>query len=75
MDKQYDYKLLRGEIIKKYGTLGQFAKDVLKITPTYFSSILNNRTYFSQEQIATMIEVLHISNNEIGKYFFTQKVE
>lgn len=70
----YNYLNLRGEIVKRYETLGKFAVEVLNITPTQFSNLLNNRQNFSYEQIQKMIDALHIRSEDVGKYFFNRKV-
>ena len=70
----YSYNELRGEIIKKYGNLADFAKKVLGITPTQFSKLLNNKSNFDAEKIEKCITALNIKRDEVGKYFFTLKV-
>ena len=68
----YNYQKLKGKIIENYETLGNFAKNGLKITPTQFSRILNGQCNFTQRQICLCIELLNINNDEIGSYFFTK---
>lgn len=70
---EYDYSLLKGRIVYKYTTLGNFALNVLKITPTAFSRILKNKNRFSQDAIILMVEKLEISLDDIPSYFFTIK--
>jgi len=69
--RQYDYQLLKGEIVKKYSTMRNFANDVLNITPTAFSRILKNKARFSQDSISLIVESLDLNPELIGIYFFT----
>lgn len=70
---EYDYSLLKGRIVYKYGTLGEFAHDVLKITPTAFSRILQNQSKFSQDSIILIVQKLEIAVEDIPAYFFNVK--
>ncbi len=71
---KYDYSELRGEILKKYRSIDQFGKEVLKLSTTATSNKFRGYNNFSLSQIQTMIEALHIKPEEIGKYFFTERV-
>lgn len=65
----YDYSLLRGRIKKKFGTDKEFSQ-ALGIDPTSLSNKLNNKSYFSQEEIEKSCTLLEIDKNEINGYFF-----
>lgn len=69
----YDYSLLKGKIISKYGNLGNFAEKVLNINRNSFSRILNNKTRFSQDMIIVIVSDLGIPTKEIPEYFFELK--
>lgn len=71
--KQYDYRKLRGRIKEICGTQVAFAKKVGRSNP-YISNVLNGQAYFSQNDIEVSSKVLGITSEEIGTYFFTQKV-
>ena len=74
MKYKYDYQNLKGEIIKKYGSLTNFASKGLNISKISFSNILNSKTQFSQEKIVKTCELLDINPKDIGYYFFNKKV-
>lgn len=71
--KMYDYSKLSGRIREKCGTQETFARRI-KRSHAYVSNTLNNKAFFSQNDIANSVEVLEIPAAEIGAYFFTQKV-
>ena len=75
MLKEYDYQLLRGEILKKYPSLKKFSNDVLGITQTQFSRILNNKTSFKIIYIEKIVDELDIDPKLIGSYFFNVKLQ
>ncbi len=66
----YEYKALRGRIIEKYGTQGNFA-DTLGITKTAMSNKMNCKTGFSQKDVERWCELLEIEPGQIEHYFFT----
>lgn len=71
--RRYDYSKLRGRIREKIGTEGEFARRIGR-TQNYVSKVFKNGTYLSQEDIASGAEILDISVDEIGEYFFTPEV-
>lgn len=71
---EYDYKELRGRIIAKFGKIETFA-NVLDVSYAWVSKKLNGKSLFSQKDIETWRSLLGIGVNEIGFYFFTQKVQ
>ena len=70
----YNYNKLRGIIREKFGTEGKFAKKINRDCST-FSKKINNKGEFTSDEIFRMAELLDIPNDEIGTYFFSQKVE
>jgi hypothetical protein len=68
----YDYSKLRGRIIEKYGTIKKYSK---AINMNYYSLIskLNNKHYFTQNEIKIQATLLNIKSEEIGVYFCTLK--
>lgn len=68
----YDYSRLRGRIIEKYETVEKFAHAVGR-TRAAVSRKLNNRTYFTQNEIRLFAEKLEIQPDEIGEFFFVRK--
>lgn len=70
----YDYRKLRGEILKKYKTLGEFGNSVLGLGYVATSNKFRGYNNFSLSQIELMINALDIKPEEIGEYFFTKKV-
>lgn len=73
---EFDFSKLRGRIKEKLNNEAKFAEK-LSISPASLSSKFNNRSDFSASEIsrATDEDVLDISINEIGEYFFTKKLE
>ncbi len=66
-----DFKKLRGRIKEKLGSEARFAK-CIGISAVSLSYTFSGRRYFSAEEIQKACEkdVLDISKEEIGKYFF-----
>lgn len=71
---KFDYSKLKGKIREVCSTQENFAK-ALSRTDTTINNKLNNKTYFTQDEISKAVEVLGIASNEIYDYFFNQKVE
>ena len=65
----YTYSKLKGRIAERYGTRKNFAK-ALNLSETAISLKLNNKTFFSQEDIEKWSGLLGISVEEYGEYFF-----
>lgn len=70
----FDYDKLRGRIIEKFRTQGNFSK-ALGVSERTLSLKLNNKIFFSQDEIAKMSELLNIALDEIQVYFFNKKVQ
>ena len=64
---------LRGRIIEKYDTLRNFAK-ALNVTEATLSLKLSGKFAFTYEDIERIRELLDISVDEIGAYFFTKRL-
>ena len=59
----YQYDKLRGRIVERYGTQGNFASNSV-------SKKLNCKTGFTQEEMNKWAELLDINLNEYPDYFF-----
>lgn len=70
----FNYNKLRGKIIEIFGTQGRFAK-AMGVSERTLSLKLNNKTFFSQDEITTISELLKIESNEIQVYFFEKEVQ
>lgn len=69
---EYDYSKLRGRIIEKFGTIGNFQKH-LSISNVVLSKKMNNRVRLSHDDITQWADLLEIPVDQIGVYFFTRK--
>jgi len=70
----FDYSKLKGKIVEVLGNQSNYAK-ALGLSETSITNKLNNAVYFTQGEIITTVDVLHIELEEISTYFFTKKVE
>ena len=66
---QYDYAKLKGRIIEKCGTQKAFAQ-AENISENSLSAKLGNKREWTQDEIRKGVEILEISPEEIGQYFF-----
>lgn len=71
MDKSFSR--LRGRIIEKFGTIGNFAEKTSK-SRVSVSNKLSGETDISREDICEWAKLLEISDEEISHYFFEDKV-
>ncbi len=69
----FSYDKLKGRIIEKYGSQTCFAES-LGVSTRTLSLKMNNRIYFTQDEIAKAARLLDIDMNDIKSYFFTQNV-
>lgn len=67
------YRVLRGRIVEKFGSLGSFAKAV-GITRAMLSLKLNGHSQFTQQQISDYAKLLDIPVKDIGRFFFDSKL-
>lgn len=72
MDVIFDYSKLRGRIVEKFGTMAAFAEAV-DISEVALSRKLNNKTAISRADISKWSDVLDVSLDEIGAFYFAQK--
>ncbi len=70
---KFNYSKLKGRIVEKYGTQGEFAK-VNNMSDRSMSLKLNNGIGLSQKEIIDWCAKLEIDVSEIPIYFFTCKV-
>jgi DNA-binding XRE family transcriptional regulator len=70
----FNYNKLRGKIIEKFGTQGRFAK-VLGVSERTLSLKLNNKIFFTQDEISKSSELLSIDSDKIQVYFFEKEVQ
>ncbi len=69
----FDFKKLRGKMIEKYGTQADFAK-AYGVSNTTLSCKMQNKRPFTTRDILKMVKMLDIPKEEVGVYFFTEKV-
>lgn len=70
---EFDFRKLRGKIVEKFDTQEAFAQQVGQ-TPTTISYKLNNKKPMTRSDIIEWSRVLSIEPDNIGKYFFAEKV-
>ena len=70
----YDYSALCGKIVEKFQNRKNFAT-ALGITPESLGKKLNSARDFKQSEIESAVRLLEIRADDIGKYFFTLKVQ
>ncbi len=70
----FNYSKLRGKIVEKFGTQIIFAEK-LSVSQRTLSLKLNNKIFFSQDEIVRCSELLDINPNEIEEFFFTKEVQ
>ena len=68
-----EHQKLRGKIIEVFGSQGAFAKAIGK-TEQSVTAKLNGRSQFSQGDIIEWGNALGIKVNDIGSYFFANKL-
>lgn len=64
---------LKGRIVEKYGSQTAFA-EVFGVSENVFSQKMNNKVRFSTDDILKIVKLLDIPGEEIGLYFFEEKV-
>lgn len=69
----FDYSKLRGRMVEKYGSQTAFVRD-FGISENSFSLKMNCKVRFTSDDIVKITAMLDIPSDEIGTYFFTQKV-
>ena len=73
---QFDFSLLRGRIIEKYGTCTALALHI-NMPRDALSARLNNKVSFKPDEILLLCsaDVLDIPDVEIGRYFLRRKFD
>lgn len=72
-DIQFDYSALEGKIKQYYDTQDNFSQAIPMARST-LNQKLQGYVDFTAKNIYRMCDLLHIEKEEIGMYFFTQKV-
>lgn len=70
----YDYSKLCGRIVEKYGSRGNFAKE-MELSEHSMSAKLSGKVPFKQPEISKACSLLDIPDSEIHAYFFTLDVQ
>jgi len=69
-ERVFEYAKLRGRIIEKYGTQGNFAK-AIGISENSLSKKMTCVTGLSQDDILLWSELLDIDKSEYGYFFYS----
>lgn len=67
------YNKLKGRIVEIFGSQREFAKK-LSTSEQSVTAKLNEHTQFTQKDIILWSEKLGISENQVGTYFFANKL-
>ncbi len=70
----FDYSKLSGKMVEKYGTQYNFAI-AIGLSERSLSLKLNNKVYWKNSEIKNACSLLDIPQEDIGSYFFEQKVQ
>lgn len=70
----FDYSKLKGRIVEKFDTQGAFSK-ALGVSERTLSLKLNNKIFFSQDEIIKCSSLLDLLPCEIQEYFFKEEVQ
>lgn len=73
MSVKFDFSKLRGKIVEKYGSQRAFAGAINQSCNT-LSRKMHNKMQFSSDDIVSISELLEIPGEEIGAYFFAERV-
>lgn len=69
----FDYSRLKGRIIEKFGTAGEFAA-AIGISLNSVSRILNGKQSLKIDELYEWKKALDISDDEVVVFFCTEKV-
>ena len=69
-----NYSKLKGRIVEKCGTQGNFAQK-MSLSERTVSLKLSGKIPFKQPEILKALEVLDLSEDDIQAYFFVLKVQ
>ena len=70
----FDYSALRGKIVEKFGSQKDFAA-ALGLSERSLSMKLNNKVYFTQDEMSKTAQLLGVKVGKLKEYFFTPKVQ
>lgn len=70
IERPFEYKKLRGRIVEKYGTQGEFAK-AIGLSENSLSKKMTCVTGLSQDDIVLWSELLDIPKSDFGDFFYT----
>ena len=71
---KFDYSKLLGRI-KEFGYTQESLALEVKMAISTMSLKLNNKAFFSQQEIRKICELLNIPAHQIGEYFFALEVQ
>lgn len=71
---EFDYRKLKGRIIEKYGSQSLFA-DKMGLSERTISLKMNGKRAWSQPEISKALSILSLDEDDIGEYFFREKVQ
>lgn len=70
----FDYSVLNGKIVEKYGSRCNFAL-AMKLSERSLSLKLNNKVGWKDREIIKAVKLLGIKKSDIASYFFNTKVQ
>ena len=70
---QFDNRKLRGKIVEKYGTIGNFS-EAIGVNRSKVSMKLNGKAAMNRGDIMLFCSALDVEGTEISDYFFNLKV-
>ena len=70
---EFDYSVLKGKIVEVFGSQKAFA-EALNISERSLSLKLNNKVYFSQDEMLKSAELLCGNHSNVKSLFFTVTV-
>lgn len=71
---EFDYSVLRGKIVEKFGSQKEFAV-ALGLSERALSMKLNNKVYFTQDEMSKTAKLLDVKIGRLKEYFFTPKIQ
>ena len=74
MEKVYNYDILKKRIKQHCHTQKEFAS-YSNISATSLNNKLNNKSYFTQDEINKIIKMFNLTAEEAMAYFFTTEVD
>lgn len=71
---EFDYSILKGKIVEVFGSQKAFA-EALNVSERTLSLKLNNRIYFSQDEMLEAAKLLGVESTGIKALFFTTIIQ